>query len=222
MREIALNLKHLAGDAWPLAALAAGISLLLAGLHVVTGEMIERNESARLRQMLTTMMGLEKAESDPLAELTLVQPLPALFTICIGGIDASSDAAGVNAGFHAEGLRRYHFVTDAARGYGGPIRYLASFTGDGRLRTVRIIAHSETPGLGDQIESDRSDWLMQFTGLRPAADDPGWALSADGGRFDALTGATITARAMVDALAASGERLTQSLPRTCDHVVDAG
>jgi electron transport complex protein RnfG len=72
---------------------------------------------------------------------------------------------------------------------------------DGTLSGVRVLAHRETPGLGDGIEANRSDWILAFTGrsLRdPTAGD--WAVRRDGGAFDQLTGATITPRAIVAAV----------------------
>ena len=66
---------------------------------------------------------------------------------------------------------------------------------------MRILQHRETPGLGDKIESSRSDWILQFNGR--ALGDPvvtGWAIKNDGGDFDQLTGASITPRAVINAV----------------------
>lgn len=89
----------------------------------------------------------------------------------------------------------------APDGYSGNIRLLVAVNADGTLAGVRVTAHRETPGLGDWIEADRSDWITRFTGrsLRdPAAKD--WAVRKDGGAFDQFTGATITPRAVVKAV----------------------
>ena len=62
-------------------------------------------------------------------------------------------------------------------------------------------AHRETPGLGDYIEEERSDWIYGFDGK--SLDNPPlerWAVKKDGGAFDQLTGATITPRAIVKAV----------------------
>lgn len=93
----------------------------------------------------------------------------------------------------------YELVT--AEGYSGDIRLLAGIDTSGRLTGVRIISHKETPGLGDGIHQDRSDWILNFAGKslqNPQA--PGWKVRKDGGQFDQLTGATISPRAVVDAL----------------------
>ena len=85
-------------------------------------------------------------------------------------------------------------------GYSGNIRLLTGVGVDQKLLGVRVIAHKETPGLGDKIETRKSNWIEQFTGLslsNPSKDD--WKVKRDGGVFDSFTGATITPRAIVTA-----------------------
>tara|TARA_E500000075_G_scaffold29494_1_gene26321 strand:- start:1296 stop:1892 length:597 start_codon:yes stop_codon:yes gene_type:complete len=89
----------------------------------------------------------------------------------------------------------------AVQGYSGPIQLLLALDQQQRIVGVRAIEHRETPGLGDRIETRKSDWMLAFNGLRYddlAPDD--WAVQNDGGQFDSFTGATITPRAVVDAL----------------------
>ena len=70
-----------------------------------------------------------------------------------------------------------------------------------RITGVRVTQHKETPGLGDDIERQRSDWITTFNGLSLNSLPPGgWAVRKDGGNFDAFTGATITPRAVVNAV----------------------
>jgi len=89
----------------------------------------------------------------------------------------------------------------APDGYSGTIRLLVGINIDGSLGGVRVVAHRETPGLGDAIEEERSDWILGFTG-KSLQDPPlqKWAVKKDGGAFDQLTGATITPRAVVKAV----------------------
>ena len=89
----------------------------------------------------------------------------------------------------------------APDGYNGAIRLLVAINVDGTLAGVRVIQHRETPGLGDAIEAERSDWIRQFEGKslgKPPVE--GWKVKRDGGAFDQLTGATITPRAVVNAV----------------------
>jgi len=85
-------------------------------------------------------------------------------------------------------------------GYNGNIRLLTGFDIKHQLLGVRVITHKETPGLGDKIETRKSDWIKQFAGLslfNPQKSD--WKVKRDGGVFDSFTGATITPRAIVSA-----------------------
>lgn len=93
------------------------------------------------------------------------------------------------------------FTSVAPDGYSGEIRLLVGVRADGRLSGVRVLAHKETPGLGDPIEIRRSDWITSFDG-RALGDPPleRWKVRRDGGVFDQFTGATITPRAVVKAV----------------------
>ena len=90
----------------------------------------------------------------------------------------------------------------APNGYSGPIRLLVGIAPDGRVLGVRVLEHRETPGLGDAIESSRSRWIDRFAGRSLRNPAPaGWRVRKDGGAFDQFTGATITPRAVVGAVA---------------------
>ena len=88
----------------------------------------------------------------------------------------------------------------APDGYSGEIRLLVGILAEGRLAGVRVVAHKETPGLGDYIDILRSDWIRQFDGRSLADPSPeAWKVRKDGGRFDYRAGATISPRAVVKA-----------------------
>jgi len=89
----------------------------------------------------------------------------------------------------------------APDGYNGDIRLLIGIDPDGEVIGVRVVSHRETPGLGDPIEIERSDWILGFN--RKSLVNPestGWAVKRDGGEFDQFTGATISPRAVVRAV----------------------
>lgn len=90
----------------------------------------------------------------------------------------------------------------APDGYNGDIKLLIGIKHDGTITGVRVIGHRETPGLGDAIEMRRSDWILTFDGRK--INDPeqkSWKVKREGGYFDQFTGATITPRAVVKAVA---------------------
>jgi electron transport complex protein RnfG len=89
----------------------------------------------------------------------------------------------------------------APDGYSGTIKLLIGILFNGTVVGARVIAHHETPGLGDAIEVEKSDWIIRLSGRslgNPAPER--WKVKRDGGVFDQFTGATITPRAVVNAV----------------------
>lgn len=93
----------------------------------------------------------------------------------------------------------------ARNGYSGDIELLVGVRvggqHHGQITAVEILAHKETPGLGDLIEPAKSDWLQQFPNKslqNPQESD--WKVKKDQGNFDQITAATITPRAVVGAI----------------------
>ncbi len=80
------------------------------------------------------------------------------------------------------------------KGYGGDIRLLVGMTADFIIKDVAVLAHTETPGLGDKVKEEA--FRSQYRGL--SLDDV--ALSKEGGKIDAISGATISSRAVTNAV----------------------
>lgn len=98
------------------------------------------------------------------------------------------------------------FTSVAPNGYSGEIKLLIGVYFDGSIAGVRAINHKETPGLGDKINEQKSDWIRQFKGLSLTnPSESKWKVKKDGGHFDQFTGATITPRAVVSAVKKSLE-----------------
>jgi electron transport complex protein RnfG len=86
----------------------------------------------------------------------------------------------------------------ARDGYSGDIRALVGVRRDGSVAGVRVVAHRETPGLGDKVDLRKSDWVLDFNErslANPALN--GWNVEKAGGVFDQFTGATVTPRAVI-------------------------
>jgi electron transport complex protein RnfG len=89
----------------------------------------------------------------------------------------------------------------APDGYSGDIKLLIAISQDGSLAGVRVLAHKETPGLGDYIDIAHNDWIKHFDNQSLAkTPDEKWKVKKDGGYFDYMAGATITPRAVVKAV----------------------
>ena len=175
-----------------LAALAAVCTAAVAMTHRYTAPLIEANEQAFLEASLRPVLGgIEYTDSLSRSAVTLPagNGLPGDRETTVYRVYADGSAAAAL------------FVVTANDGFAGPIQLLVGVRTDGRVTAVRVLKHQETPGLGDMIESRRSDWLLQFNG-RSLADPElaAWGVERDGGQFDQLTGATITPRAVVKAV----------------------
>jgi len=166
--------------------LAAG---LLSGVHLATRDRIA---SEQQRQALATLNQLvpESGYDNELIEDR--------FSAWISGLSAPSTI--YRARMDREPVALLADVT-TPDGYSGDIRLLIGLTPDGEVIGVRILEHRETPGLGDQIELKRSNWLRQFNdkslGAPPAQ---AWASDRRGGEFETLSSATITSSAVIEAV----------------------
>lgn len=89
----------------------------------------------------------------------------------------------------------------APDGYSGSIAMLVGIRANGQLLGVRVTEHQETPGLGDNIDIRKSNWILQFNRLSlqtPQVDN--WKVKRDGGAIDQITSATISSRAVTKAV----------------------
>lgn len=175
-----------------LAAIAAICAALVAATYQLTAQRIAANEQAWLERSLLPALGEVRFDGNITASKIVLEPPHGL-----PGSDAAVIYRAWSGGVPAAAL----FAVTARGGYAGPIRILVGIRAGGSVTGVRILEHRETPGLGDGIEAARSDWVYQFDG-RSLGDPPlaGWRLRTDGGRFDQLTGASVTPRAVVKAI----------------------
>ena len=116
----------------------------------------------------------------------------------LGPIDSQ---ANIHFARSNDKLHSLIFPVAAPDGYTTTIKLLVGIKLDGTVAGVRIVDHKETPGLGDKIELKKSDWVLSFNGkslLNP--DSEKWKVKKNGGEFDSFTGATITPRAVINAV----------------------
>lgn len=89
------------------------------------------------------------------------------------------------------------FQVIARDGYAGDISILMGIGPDDKVSGIEIISHKETPGLGNKIQKEV--WRNQFKG-RSLDDGAKLAVKKDGGEIDQFSGATISPRAVVNAV----------------------
>jgi len=175
-----------------LALLAAICAGLVAATYRGTAQRIADNEQAFLEASLKPV--LEGIQYDgQLSDSTITIPAPH---------DLPGNEAATIYRVFADGEPiAALFVVSARDGYAGPIKLLIGVDSNGVLTRARVLEHRETPGMGDLIESSKSDWIEQFNkrSLASPTEDR-WLIKRDGGDFDQLTGASITPRAVVKAI----------------------
>ncbi|MDX1460943.1 MAG: electron transport complex subunit RsxG [Xanthomonadales bacterium] len=175
-----------------LAGVAVLGSALLASVHMLTEARIEEQERRAVLERLHQVMP-DTAYDNELHEDYVTVTEPDTFR-------HDGPVTIYRARRNGEPVGAILRVT-APDGYNGDIEMLVGVYMNGNISGVRITRHRETPGLGDPIERRRSPWILAFDG-RSLSDPPraGWAVKRDGGIFDQFTGATITPRAVVEAV----------------------
>ena len=93
----------------------------------------------------------------------------------------------------------YAVETASKNGFSGMIRMVVGFDATGRVLNVNVLEQNETPGLGTKMADEGNPLFASFEGRNPG--EMKLAVKKDGGDVDALTAATISSRAYVDAMA---------------------
>jgi electron transport complex protein RnfG len=93
--------------------------------------------------------------------------------------------------------------TFSKNGFGGEIRFMVGILPDGKINGISLLSHAETPGLGDKLDANKSDFIEKV--LAKYDKNPEtfvFKVSKDknGGDVDAITAATISSRAFCEAI----------------------
>ncbi len=171
------ELLKMAGVLTLISALAGG---LLALSNSVTREPIA--QSRRAEKLDAMRQVLPEYDNDPMADTCVIQD---------GGCEWTFYVARLKGAFAGAA-----FEAASDQGYSGAIRIMAGVGADDTVRGVEIIEQLETPGLGARIAEP--GFTDQFKNRGIAATK--WAVAKDGGDIAAITGATISPRAVVAAL----------------------
>ncbi len=160
-----------------------GISLvaagLLAGVNLLTEEPIAKAKSEALRQALQAV--LPPFDNEVVAD-----------TLASGAVLYRATLEGVPSGTAVESF--------SDNGFGGRITVLFGFDRDGAVKGYRLLSHAETPGLGAKADT----WFAEEGSTHSILNTTSpLRVKNDGGDIDAITGATITSRAFLEALDAA-------------------
>jgi H+/Na+-translocating ferredoxin:NAD+ oxidoreductase subunit G len=186
-----MTLHQAPKNALLLALFALVATGLLAIIQQLTAERVAENERQMLIKKLNSVIAADQYDND-------------IFNDRIYRADALLGTQAPQPIFRArKGSNPVALIVSivAPNGYNGAISLLAGIDQQGVVQGVRVIQHKETPGLGDGIEYAKSNWITQFDQRALSTHHKStWKVKKDGGDFDALTGATITSRAMVEAV----------------------
>lgn len=165
--------------------------LLLALTNQATKAKIDDNERIALLESLVAVLDKNSYDNDPLTDQTLLNA---------DTLQSSKPVTVYRARKNQQAVAAV-FVTTSPRGYAGSIKLVVGVRQDLTLSGVRVVTHKETPGLGDKMELTKSSWVLGFNNT--SLKNPllaRWGVKKDGGAFDQFTGATITPRAIVQAV----------------------
>ena len=167
-------------------------TLLLATVFDVTRAPIEASEKAARLSLFKEILPAENYDNDLLASQVTIAP-NALLGNRLPSIANVAKKQQQTAGVILEAI--------AHDGYSGDIKLLIAIRADGSISGVRVLAHKETPGLGDYIDIAHGNWIKLFDNesLEKTAAEK-WQVKKDSGQYDYMVGATITPRAVVKAV----------------------
>lgn len=125
----------------------------------------------------------------------------------------AKDASGELVGYVTEG---------AADGYSSKLKVMVGMTPELEIKAIKVVFQKETPGLGDKIEEvlSKKTWWTVITRTSPDESDlrpwfqtqfdgskPPVKLTKQGGTIEAITGATISSKAICEAVNDAMEKL---------------
>ncbi|MCU7904575.1 MAG: FMN-binding protein [Candidatus Thiodiazotropha sp. (ex Epidulcina cf. delphinae)] len=212
-----------ATPAGPMIRTLMGIAMLSGFLVVLTYQltkpMIEENQRRAIEAAVFQVIPGAVARQDFLLDdsgVVAVTP------------EGPSEGIPIYAGYDSDGRLKGIAAKAAAQGYADMIHLLYGYDPACRcIRGIKVLKLAETPGLGDKIITD-SDFVANFDALDAILSSDGRALANDivtvkhgtkqhAWEIDAISGATISSKAVGKALNRSAKRI---LPKLMPHLDD--
>lgn len=168
--------------------ITAIVAALLGGVNMVTSPIIAKNTEAAFNENMKELL----PEADKFEKDGTKLPEPES-GVTVNGIYAGMLNDGTIVGYVASAV--------CGEGYGGDIVVMVGIDSDCKVTKAKVTEMSETPGLGAKSQSE---WIDQYSGLGQdiQVDKNGSAASAEY-KVEAISGATITSKAVTKAINAS-------------------
>ena len=142
------------------------------------------------------LAGVNAVTAPVIAELNAAATQEAISAVLPGGFDSEiaefADATGLVSKVY-QGANGYA-VEVGPSGFDNTITMMVGVDNEGKVLGISIVSHTETAGLGAVADADTPKGIAfrdQFVGASGAV-----SVTKDGGTMDAITGATITSRAI--------------------------
>ena len=174
-----------------LCAITLVVALALGAVNAVTAGPIAEQNAQKIKDSLENVMPGAESEQIDVPEGTTVttETKNATSVTILSAYKMTKD--GADAGYCVE---------VGPTGFGGAVDTMVGIDSDGKVTGISVIsASSETPGLG--ARSTEPEFQAQFAGEVGTEV----AVAKDGGSIDALTGATITSRAVSEGVVAAAQ-----------------
>lgn len=166
-----------------LCGLALLVGAALAGVNILTEKPIAEAQAEARRQAIAAV--LPEFDNNPSEEAIVTPDGLTLFPATKNGEEVGTAVE-----------------TYSDNGFSGRFTILAGFDRDGRVTGFRVLSHSETPGLGAKM----GEWFSaEGTSHDVTGHTQPFTLKNHGGGIDAITGATITSQAFMEALNRAAE-----------------
>jgi electron transport complex protein RnfG len=175
----------------PFSVLAVLCAIVLSFSHELTSERISENIEMEKLQIITAVM-------TPDFDNDIYHDVKTISYTDDSGNELTTNAYRARKASNPIGVV---FMPIPATGYVGSIQLSIGILEDGSIFGVRVLSHRETEGLGGNIHQDKTDWLNNFA--RQSFDITAmeqWAVKDESGKFDQLSGATITSRGVINAV----------------------
>lgn len=111
-------------------------------------------------------------------------------------VAVDDDSLAVYTAQNGDEIVGYAILSSTNSGFGGNVQIMVGFNPDGTIYNTSVVTHQETPGLGDQMTTEK--FRSQFIGFDCKTKKA--RVKKDGGDVDALTAATISSRAFCSAI----------------------
>ncbi len=168
-----MNVKEVIKPAAILFVICVAVSAALAGTNLLTKDRI-------------ALAAAQKAEESRM--------------VVLPGAESFEEKDGHYAGVNGAGQTVGYVFETESKGYGGTIKVMTGIGAEGSITGVVVLSHSETPGLGANAE--KAEFRDQFQ--QPVENSTGIQVvkfqAPKEGEIQAMTGATITSRAVTDAV----------------------